>query len=84
MSSPPLWKPASIPASAQTRPTSSTASYVACWVRVAASIPCNVASRPIEMLRSGAHQAPFRPDAPKPAISRSTTTILRDGSRRFR
>jgi hypothetical protein len=39
------------------------------------------ARRPIEMLRSGAHQAPLRPDAPNPAISRSTITIRRAGSR---
>ena len=42
ISSPPLWKPASIPASAHTRPTSSTASYVACWVAFAASVPCSL------------------------------------------
>ena len=84
MISPPLWNPASIPASAHARPTSSTASYVACCVRRAASSPWSRASRLIEMLRSGAHQAPFRPDAPNPAISRSTITIRSEGSRRAR
>ena len=45
-------------------------------------MPWSRAIRLIEMLRSGAHQAPLRPLAPNPAISRSRITIRNDGSRR--
>ena len=34
--------------------------------------------------KSAEHQPPFRPEAPKPAISRSTTAIRRPGSSSLR
>ena len=65
---------------ATTRPTSST---VVCMARRMASpapgpaVPSNCSA---DAANRAEHHPPFRPEAPKPTTSRSTTAILRVGS----
>ena len=77
---PPRSKSQSMPSSRATRPTSSTVSTIACRIATAASKPCWRSSDPGERGNSAEHQPPLRPDAPKPAISRSSTAIRSWGS----
>ena len=58
---------------------------------IIASATARDASRPYRFVitagltgKSATHQPPLRPDAPKPAISRSTTSTFSEGSRRSR
>ena len=68
------------PSASATRPTSTTASCIARRMATAASAPCRRAI-PLEAGGNSAeHQPPLRPDAPKPANSRSTIAIRIAGS----
>ena len=77
---PPSAMSASMPSAAATRPTSATESRIAAYCAIAASRPASAASRSIGTGNSAEHQPPLRPDAPKPAISASTSTIRSSGS----
>ena len=81
VSEPPLTKSQSMPSRAQAAPTSSTVSWAARSSAAIAASPA--ASRwrdPVET--SPSTQPPLRPEAPKPATSRSRTTTASDGSAR--
>ena len=54
------------------------------YMAIAASRPAIRSSLPSDAGNSAEHQPPFRPEAPKPAISRSQTAIFRAGSARDR
>ena len=89
VSVPPLAYPQSIRSAATTRPTSSTVSTIAACRSTAAARPAGPppaarATASGDAAKSAEHQPPLRPDAPKPAISRSTTAIRSDGSARAR
>ena len=84
MSAPPLAHPQSISSRSTTVPTSST---VACIARAIASADPGPLARSTAdggPLGSPTHHPPLRPDAPKPAVSRSSTTTRSDGSARRR
>jgi hypothetical protein len=49
-------------------------------IATAASKPCSRSSEPADRGNSAEHQPPLRPDAPNPAISRSSTAMRRPGS----
>jgi len=75
---PPFTQSQSMPSSAATVPTSSTAARIASaagapWRRVSDEVPAG---------NSAEHQPPVRPLAPNPAISCSTTTTRTPGSSR--
>ena len=78
---PPRWKRASMPSSSTTRAISYTVWCRArCW-SITACRPCvlgGVSSR--EPGKVVWHQPPLRPEAPNPAISRSSTAMRRCGS----
>jgi hypothetical protein len=85
VSVPPFAYPQSIPSAAATRPTSSTVATIAACrstaaARPAAPPPAAAATAERDAANSAEHQPPLRPDAPKPAISRSTTTTRSPGS----
>ena len=73
-----------MPSSATTRPTSSTVANMARCMAIAASRPNSSAIVPGEAAKKLEHQPPFRPEAPKPAISFSTMATRSDGSAFFR
>ena len=70
----------SMPSAAVTRPTSSTVSCMARYMATAARRPAIRSSLAREAGNSAEHQPPLRPEAPKPAISRSHTAIRSPGS----
>jgi hypothetical protein len=59
-------------------------SFIARWNAIVASRPCRAARAVSELGSSAEHQPPLRPEAPYPAICRSSTTIRSDGSRAAR
>ncbi len=71
-----------MPRAPTTLPTSSTVSHIAVWSARAASgdEPGRAASLSGPAGKSAEHQPPLRPEAPKPAVSASSTTTLSDGS----
>ena len=79
---PPLAKWQSMPSLAAVAPTTSTVSCMARRMACMASRPCWRASAASEVAKSAEHQPPLRPDAPKPATSRSTTATRSEGSAR--
>ena len=81
---PPLAQWQSIPSSAATLPTSSTVCCIARYMAIADSRPAIRSSLASDAGNRAEHQPPLRPDAPKPAISRSQSTIRRPGSALFR
>ena len=66
-----------MPSSAATRPTSSTVANISFCMAMAASRPWLLASFASGVAKYGDTQPPLRPEAPKPAISFSTTTMRR-------
>ena len=62
------------------RPDDVDRSCIALRIARIASGPCRRASAASDVANSAEHQPPLRPDAPKPATSRSTTAMRRDGS----
>ena len=81
VSEPPLTKSQSMPSRAQAAPTSSTVSWAARSSAAIAASPAAARWRePVET--SPSTQPPLRPEAPKPATSRSRTTTASDGSAR--
>ncbi len=83
---PPLRARASMPSSAATASTSSTVARIAsCWASACTrEEPGSAARVASEAGKSAEHQPPLRPDAPKPAVSASSTTTRIDGSSRSR
>ncbi len=81
---PPFAKWQSMSSAAATAPTSSTVACMARCIAMAPSRPPIRASLASEAGNRAEHQPPFLPDAPKPAISRSHTTIRSAGFRRAR
>ena len=77
---PPLAKWHSIPSATALVPTTSTLSCMAVRMARMAATPCRRAKATSEAGNSEEHQPPLRPDAPKPATSRSTTATRSVGS----
>ena len=69
-----------MPSPAALAPTTSTVSCMARRIARMASTPCRRASAASEVANSAEHQPPFRPDAPNPATSRSSTATRSEGS----
>jgi hypothetical protein len=69
---------------AAARPTSSTVAIIALRIPTAAARPCARSSEAAERGNSALTHPPFRPDAPKPAISFSSAAMLKLGSRSSR
>jgi len=69
-----------MPSAAASAPTARTVPSRARCMATAPSRPESLASRAHEVGNSAEHQPPLRPDAPKPATSRSSTAIRSDGS----
>ncbi|HEV8425656.1 MAG TPA: hypothetical protein VGS14_10770 [Actinomycetes bacterium] len=66
------------------RPTSSTVRNISRCSATVASRPARRASFSRSMAMNAEHQPPLRPEAPKPATSRSTTASRSPGSARRR
>ena len=77
---PPLANWQSMPSLAALAPTTSTVSSSALRIARMASSPCRRANVASDVANSAEHQPPLRPDAPKPATSRSTTAMRNAGS----
>ena len=77
---PPLTKWQSMPSLAALAPTTSTVSCMARRIARMASTPCWRASAASEVAKRAEHQPPLRPEAPKPATSRSSTAMRSEGS----
>jgi hypothetical protein len=78
-----------MPSADTTRPTSATVSCMADSIRTAPARPPVGPSAERAILAADAgnsaeHQPPLRPEAPKPATSRSSTIVRRLGSARAR
>ncbi len=61
-------------------PTTSTVSCMARRIARMASVPYRRASAASDVANSAEHQPPLRPEAPKPATSRSSTATRSEGS----
>ena len=73
-----------MPSAATTRPTSRTVSSMARRWAVPDPGPATLSRVASDTLNSAEHQPPLRPDAPKPATSRSSTAMRSPGSARLR
>jgi hypothetical protein len=78
-SAPPLAQWQSMLSAATTRPTSSTVSSMARYIAMAWSRPAIRSSLARDAGKYAEHQPPLRPEAPKPAISRSQTAMRSPG-----
>ena len=78
-SAPPLAQWQSMLSAVTTRATSSTVSSMARYIAMAWSRPAIRSSLARDAGKYAEHQPPLRPEAPKPAISRSQTAMRSPG-----